>query len=234
MRYLGIIPARAGSKGIPKKNMTLLNGHPLIWHTINSAQKSQLRNSLFLTSESNEIIDYCRSLGLVVEYRRPDALATDEATVVDVIIHCIEHLVSKRQKPEAIVLLQPTSPLRTPEEIDAALRIFEQQNLNSLVGVNVMREHPYECISGSFNGGWSYLKKPQTHVTRRQDFQEKFFYINGAMYIVNTDYFIEHRRFVTEGETFLFEMSQGNAIDIDEPIDLFMADTYLKKMEAHG
>lgn len=231
MRYLGFIPARAGSKGIPKKNLALLNGKPLIWHTVNSAQRSQLRDSLFLSSDSVEIIEYCQNLGLNVDYKRPDFLATDQASTADVVVHALGYLGSLGRKPENIVLLQPTSPLRTANEIDSALKIFEEKGLQSLVGVNEMWDNPYESIEFSRSKKWAYLRKPIADATRRQDYLEKFFYINGALYIVNTDYFLKNKRFVIEGETYLFEMSSCNAIDIDEPLDLCMAEAYFRFSE---
>lgn len=231
MRYLGFIPARAGSKGIPKKNIALLNGNPLIWHTIHGAQQSRLRDSLFLSSDSQEIIDYCKGLGIKGDYKRPDFLATDQASTVDAVLHALEYLSSQGQRPENVVLLQPTSPLRTPVEIDSAIELFEQRNLQSLVGVNTMREHPYECIESAEGRTWSYLRRSPINATRRQDYLEKFYYINGALYIVNTDYLFKNKCFVTEGETYLFEMSSCNAIDIDEPLDLYMAEAYFRFSE---
>ncbi len=227
MRYLGLIPARGGSKGIPGKNLALLGGRPLIWYTLQAGFQSRLKDSLFLSSDSDEIINYCKNEGLHSPYKRPAALSTDTATTGDLLLHAVEYFTQRGEKPDAIVLLQPTSPFRTALEIDQALSQFEKSGAPSLVGVNRMREHPYECIQRPSGEAWSYLKKSPNNASRRQDYKEDFYFINGALYIFKTESFLQHKRFVAEGETLLFEMSSGNSIDIDDPFDLCMAEAYL-------
>lgn len=231
LRYLVVIPARGGSKGIPNKNLTLLKNKPLIWYTLNAALKSQVKDHVFVSSDSLEILNYCSTQGVRMDYWRPENLATDEAGMSEVLMDVIYHLDKKQSKPENIILLQPTSPLRTATDIDRAIQFFEEQKKSTLVGVCAMREHPFECIKNDLRSGWQFLAKPNKTVSRRQDYKEKFYYINGAMYIVNTDFFLNNKKTIVEGETALFEMAEQNVIDIDEPLDLCLAEGYLNFIE---
>ena len=109
---LAIIPARSGSKGIPNKNLVDLCGHPLIYYTIKAALNSKKIDQVFLSSDSDEIIQYGQSLGLTVDYNRPPELATDTASGTDVILDAIHHLKNDIDQHQSIIVLQPTSPLR--------------------------------------------------------------------------------------------------------------------------
>lgn len=232
MRYLGFIPARAGSKGIPDKNMALLNGKPLIWYTLRSAMESVLRESLFLSTDSERIAEYCRSEGLQVEYMRPSFLAADDTPMIEAVRDGLCFLHQKKGcSVENVILLQPTSPFRTAGEINRAIETYETRSLNSLVGVSPMSHHPYECIEVDGDGAWAYLRKSPANATRRQAYKGGFYFINGAIYIAKTEVLLRTSGFVVEGEAFPFVMDPLNAIDIDEQIDLKMAEAMMTARE---
>ena len=124
--------------------------------------------------------------------------------------------------PDSIIILQPTSPLRISSDIDNALRLFKQGKLKSLVSVHKVSEHPYECVKSGYEN-WTYLEYPKQDVFRRQDYEQNFFFINGAIYLLRTDFFLENNTFVDKGRSFLFEMPKERGVDIDTPLDLEIA-----------
>jgi CMP-N-acetylneuraminic acid synthetase len=128
----------------------------------------------------------------------------------------------------SVILLQPTSPIRNPIEVSNALRYFYENNLESLVSVTEMREHPFECIK--FNSkNWEFLEKPEGKVTRRQDYINKYFFIDGSFYLVKKDFLYRNNTFVKQGETYLYETNLRYSIDIDVLEDINIAEAILKK-----
>lgn len=226
-KFVAFIPARGGSKGIIGKNLFPLNGKPLIQYTIESAMASSRLDYIFLSSDDPNIIEFCKPFGIDCDYVRPSELADDTAPMIDAVEHGLAWLESVRRLAfENLVLLQPTCPLRTADEIDRALLQFESCNADSLTSVSRMFEHPYECISGG-QKDWSFLAHSAREVTRRQDFKDQFYFMNGAIYVRKISSLLSSRRFVEEGRTKLFEISQWSGIDIDTPFDMVMAEAAL-------
>ena len=226
MKFLGIIPARGGSKGIPQKNLVEVAGHPLIYYTIQAAKDSKLLSDFIVTSDSQEILDYSSSQKTNFLRKRPDHHATDTASTVDVVLDTLGYIKNIiGEYPENFFLLQPTSPVRNGKLIDESITFFENQNINSLVGASLMTEHPYECVREN-EGNWSFLEKPNG-ASRRQDYLENFYYINGSIYICNTLWFLKRKLFVCESETKLFIMGKECGVDIDELYDLYRAEAAL-------
>jgi CMP-N-acetylneuraminic acid synthetase len=230
MNIMGFIPARGGSKGIPRKNMVLLNKKPLIQYTIEAAQESNYIDQIFVSTEDEEIARFCESLGVSVPYRRPVKLATDESTIIEAIMDALEWLKdSSLNFPDSIMLLQPTSPLRRPEDIDGAVELFQATQAESLISVHRMVEHPYDCLRIEKNG-WSFLAKPPSgeRLISRQDYPEEFYYINGAIYLAKTEFLVRKKSFVVEGETALYFMNPADGVDIDDMFDLKRAEFYIQ------
>jgi len=229
MDILGFIPARGGSKGLPKKNLAPLNGKPLIQYTIEAAQKSKFITDIFISSDNDEIINVCKTLHIDVPYKRPAELATDTSLVMDAILHCVAwHKEQNIALPEVIAMLQPTSPLRTAEDIDEAIVHFQNCRSESLISVHRMLEHPYLCLKTK-KDGWRYLAKPKKKITtNRQSYDNDFYHINGAFWIATTDFLLNNRTFTLENETALYFMNPERAADIDAPIDLKMAEFQIR------
>jgi CMP-N,N'-diacetyllegionaminic acid synthase len=220
---LAIIPARFGSKGIRRKNIVDFCGKPLIQYSIEAAIKSKYIDEILITSNDDDVIELAFGLGINTSYRRPDELATDSASMVDVIKHALEWFKNKRnQLPDSIIILQPTSPLRVSSDIDNALRLFKKAKVESLVSVHKVSEHPYECIKSN-SEIWTYLEYPKQKVFRRQDYEQDFFFINGAIYLLSTKFFLENNTFIDKGRSFLFEMPKERGVDIDTQLDLEIA-----------
>lgn len=135
MKTLGIIPARSGSKGIPNKNLRELAGKPLLAYALEAANASGVIDRLILSTDSVEIADLGRKLGLEVPFMRPAELAADDSPMLDVLQHAVAQLEREAWRPELIVLLQPTSPLRRPEHIREAVELLKSGNYDSAVSV---------------------------------------------------------------------------------------------------
>lgn len=229
MKVLAIIPARGGSKGIPKKNIIELNDKPLITYTIEAAQKSKRIDKIFLSSDDSEIIEVAKNLGISSTYIRPKYLASDEATTIDAILDSIEWLENQENYfPDVILLLQPTSPLRTAEDIDGAIDLFEKHKESALVSVHEMIEHPFECVYDIYKKDWKYLAQPKSLSTRRQDYAKSFYYINGALYLANINFLKREKTFIKSRNTIFYEIPQERGLDVDEFKDLERAEFYLK------
>jgi len=234
MKIMAFIPARGGSKGIPQKNLVPLAGKPLIQYTIEAARSSRRHLDLFVSSDDLEIIRFCRSLGVAVEYQRPPELAGDEAILVDAVIHALEWLRGKQQPwPQAILLLQPTSPLRNAGDIDQAIDLFMAAEADSLISVHRMLEHPYECLELG-EGGWRLLARPVHRVKRRQEYDDKYYFINGAIYLTRTDFLLRERTFMEEGKSLLYVMDPARGVDIDTLHDLQRAEFFLEQVARTG
>ena len=230
---LAFVPARGGSKGISRKNLVKLNGEPLIFHTLEICKKIKILGDTLVSTDDEEISRYCSSQGFHTDYHRPSHLATDDAPMIDAVLHGINwYEINHSCIVDHVVLLQPTSPLRRIQDISNALKHYRVQQLESLVGVVPMLQHPYECIEvPEQNLEWNYLKKPTVVVKRRQDYQGKYGFIDGSIYIASVNFVKQNKNFVVEGKTFPFFIDQRYSIDVDEPVDLKIAELILKTVK---
>lgn len=227
---IAIIPARGGSKGIPRKNLVLLDGKSLIQYTIEAAQQSQLVSRIVLSTDDSEIASLGASLGLDMSYQRPLNLAHDDTPMEATLAHCL-NWVRAESAPRDVgdfVLLQPTSPLRTFKDIDEAIRLYKDSKKNSLVSVNSMREHPFECVELKLDA-WSYLSKNISGASRRQDYSNNYFYINGAIYIARIEEFLRSKKIVDEESVCFYQMRREHSIDVDDAYDLLIAQALLTR-----
>jgi len=220
---LGIIPARGGSKGIPKKNIAPLCERPLLAYTIEAAQKSQLLDHLVLSTDCLEIADCAKAQGLHVDDLRPHELATDEVATIDVVRYEMAQF-ERRQKmrAEIVVILQPTAPMRTAEDIDSALNQFIADACVSMT--SVYREttiHPLVMYYASERRLIPVLDEAILP-KRRQEFPPVFVR-NGALYISRRKHVLEEPAILEESPHF-YEMPWERSINIDEPFDLEYAE----------
>lgn len=229
MSVVAFIPARGGSKGIPRKNLAPLAGRPLMQWTIDAVRESRTVDDIFLSSDDEEIIAFCRSLGVDVPYVRPPELARDDTSMIDTVRHALEWMGDHRPEgmPDNLLLLQPTSPLRTAEDIDGAVRQFKDTGVASLISVNEMAEHPYECVNLTPNG-WAFLAKPNEKADRRQDYLDRYYFVNGAIYLAKTSFILNQGLFFKESESGIFIMPPERGLDIDQPWQLSVAEALLK------
>ncbi len=228
MRALAIIPARGGSKGIPRKNVVALAGRPLIAYTLDAAHAANTVTDVLVSTDDDEIAAACEALGTKMPYRRPAELGGDSVGMVETVLNALDWWSrGAGQEPDLIVLLQPTSPLRSAEDIDGTVTALRNERKSSAISVHEVREHPMECVRLA-GGSWTLLEKPPVGANRRQDYGTQFHFINGAVYAVTPQFLRSRRAFMTEGqETALFVMNSIRGLDIDRPEDLEMADAIL-------
>lgn len=229
--FLCIIPARGGSKGLPKKNVKTLIDKPLIAWTIEAALKSKYVDKVVVSTDDSQIAKISNEYGAEVIIR-PMELASDTASTMDVIIHTLESLEdNKNYIPDYVVLLQCTSPLRNEEHINEAIeKILEGKNeVESLIAVT-KEVHPPWWLRNINNVGYleRYFDYDSMKNIRRQDFQE-LYRPNGAIYIARIDTINENRSFQTD-KTIPYIMDDISSIDIDTMIDFELAEIFLKKL----
>lgn len=226
MTPLIIIPARGGSKGIPKKNIVELAGRPLIDYTIQAALKVAPIDHIILSTDSEEIVTVAERCGLPVAYRRPAALATDTAGSREVILDAMDWADNQGIGYDAIVLLQPTSPLRVAEDILGAMSMFTP-DIDMVVSVAEARCNPYYNCFETDETGYLKISKGDGQYTRRQDVPPVYEY-NGAVYVINP----QSIRKMTLGSfprRVPYVMPAERSVDIDAPVDLLVADHLLGK-----
>ena len=209
MRALGIIPARGGSKRVPRKNLRSLAGKPLIQYTIEAAQKATKLTTWVVSTEDEEIRDVALSLGAYV-IRRPDELAHDDTTTGAVLLHALEWM-----EPDAfdvVVCLHPTSPIRDPLDIDDSVTWLQGTNLYDCVAsccALPVKTHPNLFPE---NGGPSYGG----------------YILNGSIYSIKRDWLKKHGKHVSM-DPMLMPMDRRHSLDIDEEIDLKLGELFLQE-----
>lgn len=211
---IAVIPARGGSKGVPRKNIRIVAGKPLIAWTIEQAKKSKYIDRIILSSEDEEIIDVARGLGCEVPFVRPRELALDDIPGIDPVLHALKSVPGY----DYVVLLQPTSPLRSTEDIDGTIEKCLNQGANACVTVTEPEKSPYWMFTLNSEGKMVPLIATDAKVTRRQDLP-KVFALNGAVYVARCDWLIASQTFLYE-ETVPFLMPKSRSFDIDTELDL--------------
>lgn len=227
MTLLAIIPARGGSKGIPKKNIAPLGGKPLIVHTLEAAQGSTMISEIFVSTDEEEIAACCEAVGVSVPYRRPASLATADAKTADAVVDALNWLVDTGRPYEGpVIVLQPTSPFRLAEDIDNAAKVFLASGAESLISVHTMTEHPFNCVEETPEGLRLLATSPKAPLPRQQ-FPDNFFVINGAIYIATQEFAHSERALFREHRSIPYKMDPARGIDIDTIEDLRLAEAIL-------
>ncbi len=225
-KIAALITARGGSKGIPKKNITKLCGKPLIHWTVESAMKSKYVDKIFLSTDNDEIISSVKKFPVEVPFKRPKNLSSDKATSTDVILHFIDWMKKSGNDYDTLLLLQPTSPFRKSEHIDSSIKKFlGSEKALSLISVTENIKSPYLSRKISADGFVENLFNVKSE-KRRQDIPVTY-YINGAIYLININNFEKYKTFQTP-KTLSYIMPYYSSIDIDEPMDLKIAELYYK------
>tara|TARA_A100001234_G_C12480698_1_gene323372 strand:- start:11 stop:721 length:711 start_codon:yes stop_codon:yes gene_type:complete len=227
---LAIITARKNSKGIKNKNIKKLNNKPLIQYTFESANNSKLITDIIVSTDSNKIIELSKKFGIEAPFKRPANLSTSKASSLDVIDHALNWFEkNKKTKVDYIVLLQPTSPLRSNDHIDQSIKkILKEKYSHSLISCyDASHVHPSIMYSQKNDKLIKYEKEKSNK--RRQDFK-KLFIRNGAIYVVKRDYFKQEKQIICNNPI-LYKMKRDESINIDESIDFDIAELILKKNE---
>ncbi len=214
---LAIIPARGGSKGVTRKNIRAVAGKPLIAWTIEEAKKSQYIDRLILSSEDDEIIEVAKSYGCEVPFVRPEELAQDHTSGIDPVLHALTLF----PQYEYVILLQPTSPLRSVKDIDGCIEQCIYKKACSCVSVTQPDKSPYWMYVLDENNRMTPLIDKEQAINRRQELPEVYT-LNGAIYIAKSDWLHHKKTFVT-ADTLAYYMPKERSIDIDTEMDLICA-----------
>jgi len=234
-RALAIIPARKNSKGIKFKNKKELLGKPLISYTIEAAIESNIVD-IIVATDDEDIIEIARSYGINSDYMRPESVSTDEASMDSLIIDVLNYAKKKEVNYKYAITLQPTSPFRTSNDIKNAIALAEDSHKGNVIGVSKMLHHPYECIeeNGSLiEYSWRFLAKPIEKKNRRQDYEDRYWFINGAIYCFCIDDFLENGGF-NWNNSIIYKMDIENSIDIDTDFDFDIAENIMRKKIING
>jgi len=214
-KILCIIPARGGSKGLPGKNIKQLLGRPLIAWTIEQAKKSKYIDEIFVSTDDIDIARTSKEYGVDVPFLRPGYLASDSASSVDVVVHVLDYYESKGIYFDIIILLEPTSPLRKENDIDAAIELlFENKSADGLISLGeVHMEHPMIVKKINSNGRIEPYIKDVEKISQRQQ-ADKAYFPYGVVYMIKTDVFKLEKAFYTNNIIpYIIERWQNYEID---------------------
>jgi CMP-N,N'-diacetyllegionaminic acid synthase len=221
--FLAIIPARGGSKRLPRKNLLNLYGKPLIAWTIDAALNSKYLDQIVVTSDDDEILSVAKQEKVQL-IKRPSDLATDTATTIDTLIHSIE---SQSEQYDYCILLQPTSPLRSNKHIDEAIELLIEKNADAVISVCQCEHSPLWASTLPPDGSMDNFISDEIKNIRGQDLPVHY-RLNGAIYIANVEELLKQKTFMLRNKSFAYRMDPATSVDIDSKIDYILA-AFLKQ-----
>lgn len=224
MKPLIVIPARGGSKGVPRKNIKVLGDKPLIQYTIDAAKGVFDDEFICVSTDDFEIKSVVEQLGLKVPFLRPNELASDTAGTYEVLLHAIEFYEKAGYYPDTLVLLQATSPFRTSHHIEEALKQYDT-TCEMLVSVKETKSNPYYVLREENQEGW-LVKCKEGNFIRRQDCP-KVYELNGAIYIIDVAT-LKSKTLQNFTKIKKFIMDEKSSHDIDNPIDWLVAEALIQ------
>jgi len=226
MKYVALICARGGSKGLPGKNIKLLQGVPLIGWAIKTALKIDRISRVIVSTDSEEIAKIALKFGAEVPFMRPKSLSLDNSPEWLVWRHAINYLENNMNEKTNLVILPSTSPLRSSEDVNMCINEFEKNNVDSVITVCEADRSPYfNMVKNDINGYASLLIKPEKDITRRQD-SPKLYNMTTVAYVVKSK-FIKESNGIFEGKVKSVIIPQERAIDIDNIFDFQFAESLL-------
>lgn len=226
MKPLVLIPARGGSKGVPRKNIKELNGKPLIQYTIDAVRNLFDDSHLYVSTDDVQIKRIVEQLGLAVPFIRPKELATDSTGTEEVILHAVQFAESQDYYPTEVILLQPTSPFRNRQHIVEAIETYKLSDCDMLVSVKETKSNPYYILFEESNNGYLTKSKAGGFV-RRQDCP-KVWELNGAIYIINVSS-IKKKPISMFDKIVKYIMDETSSHDIDTIMDWKLAECIVKE-----
>ena len=226
MKILAIIPARGGSKGVPNKNVFPIIGKPLIHYTIESALESEKISKIVVSSDSDNLLNVCKKFDIDL-HKRKDDLASDVSPIVDTISEILEQYKDDKINYDAIILLQPTSPIKTGKDIDNVINLLENnEEINSVISVVEMDDtHPARMYWQNENRTLKSIL-PEWENSRRQDIP-KALYRNGVIYLTRISSFKREKSLMVK-PSLPYIMQSKFLLNIDEPRDILIAEVLIK------
>ena len=229
IKLLGIIPAKKKSSSIKNKNFLKIGNKRIIDHSINILMKSKYISHKFVDTDSTEIANYSKKFGINIPFLRPKKLALKNSPVYKTILNSILKLEKYyKLKFDAIILLQPTSPLRTIKHVNEAIRSFIKLKSTTMVSISQIEEpHPYKIFKIKNKKMISLINHQRKNLNRQ--FLPKFYKLNGAIYIVKRNFFIKEKKFISKKSNY-YLMKDKESINLDTEKDLILYKNFLKKI----
>jgi CMP-N,N'-diacetyllegionaminic acid synthase len=226
MRFLVVITARGGSKGIPKKNIRELCGKPLICYTLDVAMKICGIDDICVSTDDEEIVSVVENYGIKVPFRRPAELSADNSGQYDVVRHAYDYYLSGGRKYDCVVLLQPTTPLRNVTDTKKQIDSFTSDT-DMVVSVCRAAANPYFVLFEENEQGF-LVKSKEGNFKTRQDCPPVWQY-NGSCYVINTDSLLKYNSFNEFSRVKKYVMSPADSVDIDDELDWDFCEFLIKK-----
>jgi CMP-N,N'-diacetyllegionaminic acid synthase len=234
MRVLGVIPARGGSKGVPRKNIRMLAGKPLLAYTIECARAARSLERVILSTEDEEIAEVGRRWGVEVPFLRPVELAQDDTPTLPVIQHAVRFLEERGERFDAVMILQPTSPLRSPEDIDGAVGLMEQTGCDSVIAfVEVGEHHParMKMVDETLRVSDPPFAEEVEGMPRQM--LPRLYLRAGSVYLTRTSVLMKTNR-ISGDDCRAWIVPPERAVNIDTEFDFVVAEALLKTGRSGG
>jgi len=226
MKILALIPARGGSKRLPRKNILPLGNKPLIAWSIEAAKKSKYISDVLVSTDDKEIASIAEEHGAWVPFLRPENLSSDTSGSYGVAEHAVNFCKAINKTYDFVLLLQPTSPLRCAEDIDAALNLLKNKSADAVISVCEAEHSPIWSNTLPDDLNMDQFENEKYRDIRSQDLPS-FYRLNGAIYLVKTERLLSEKSFSLCNNTFAYIMKQERSIDIDTKLDFCIAETIL-------
>ena len=231
-KLLAIIPARAGSKRLPGKNSKVLCHKPLIQWTIEAAQACDLLTEVIVSTDSETIAQIAEECGLPVPFLRPAECAGDTATAIDVVQHAVEFMHKQDKMFDYIVWLQPTSPLRSGDDITEAINTFFEKEADAVISVCECDHSPLWSNTLDDTASMDHFLSTFLRENPRSQALPSYFRLNGAIYIANTQRLLKEKSFFLKDNVFAHKMEKESSIDIDSHLDFKLAELLLAERQS--
>ena len=226
MRFVSVIPARAGSKGIKNKNIYKICGKNLIDYTFEAAKKSKVKKNFVLT-DSSKIKKISKKFGINNNYIRSRKLSGDKVSLAEILYDFYLWTKKKNIFFDYVIVLQPTSPLRDKNDINKSVDIIKKNKTLSLFSISSSLEHPYETIKIKGKKSWQYVLKEAKNFTRRQDFNLVSYFINGAIYIIHRT-LIKSKKISDPKNSSFYKMLKSKSLEINDLEEVKIIESILK------
>ena len=231
MRNIAIIPARSGSKGLPDKNIRLVNGKPLLAYTIKAALESGCFDTVHVSTDSERYAEIAREFGADVPFLRSAELATDTASTWDAVREVLARYAELGRKFDTMMLMQPTTPLRTGEDVKAAYALLREKQAKSVIAVCEVDHSPLWCDTIPDSGSMKGFGRKDLAWVNRQDLRP-YYRVNGAIYLLSVDGIsIPPDDDIYEDNCYALFMDRKKSVDIDSEDDLALVEFLLARRD---
>ena len=229
IRRIAIIPARSGSKGLKDKNIKLLNGKPLMVYSIEAAAKSAVFDTIFVSTDSVEYANIAEKAGADVHFLRSVINSSDKASSWDTVREVIQNFEREGKLFDEIMLLQPTSPLRTSEDIRNAIEVMRDKNALAVESLTEMDHSPLWSNTLPEDGNMDGFTNEYSDLPRQE--LPTYYRLNGAIYLIKNNLLKEQDKYMFSKKCFAYVMPQERSIDIDTELDFIIAETMMRQKD---